>query len=47
MFLIHVKFCANWMLLTIQSIKLILYIEFLNHKNLKHKHLIDDIAINF
>ena len=41
----HVKFCVNWMLFTISSINLFLYI-ILNYKNLKFKYLIDDIAIN-
>ena len=41
----HIKFHLNWMLFTIRSIKLFLCI-ILDHKNLKFKHLIDDIAIN-
>ena len=41
----HVKFCVNWMLFTISSINLFLYI-ILNYKNLKFKYLIDDIDID-
>ena len=41
----HVKFLVNWMLFTISSINLFLYI-ILNYKNLKFKYLIDDIAID-
>ena len=42
----HVKFCVNWMLFTIQSINLFSMHNF-RYKNLKFKHLIDDIAIDF
>ena len=41
----HVKIRVNWMLFTISSINLFLYI-ILNYKNLKFKYLIDDIAID-
>ena len=41
----HVKFLVNWMLFTISSINLFLYI-ILNYKNLKFKYLIDDIDID-
>ena len=41
----HVKFRVNWMLFTISSINLFLYI-ILNYKNLKFKYLIDDIDID-
>ena len=41
----HVKIRVNWMLFTISSINLFLYI-ILNYKNLKFKYLIDDIVID-
>ena len=41
----HVKFLVNWMLFTISSINLFLYI-ILNYKNLKFKYLIDYIDID-
>ena len=42
---IYVKFHSNRILFTIQSIKLFKYI-ILDKKNLKFKHLIDDIAMD-
>ena len=41
----YVKFRANWMLFIIQSINFFLSIT-LDYKNLKFKHLIDDIVID-
>ena len=41
----HVKLCVNQMLFTIQSINLFFMHNF-KLKNLKFKHLIDDIAID-
>ena len=44
--IMHIKFCINRKLFTIQSINLFLYIT-LNYKNLKFKYLIDDIVMIF
>ena len=44
-FNIHVKFHSNWMLFTIRSKNLYL-VHIFYHKNLKFKHVIDDITIN-
>ena len=41
----YVKFRANWMLFIIRSINFFLSIT-LDYKNLKFKHLIDDIVID-
>ena len=41
----YVKFCVNWMLFTIWSINLF-FMHNLNYKNLKFKHLTDNIAID-
>ena len=45
-FNMHVKLCSNRMLFIIQSTNLFLCI-ILEYKNLKFKHLIDDIGIDF
>ena len=42
----HVKIHVNWILFTIRSITYFLCI-ILNYKNLKFKHLIYNIVINF
>ena len=44
---IHVKFCANHILFTIQSISLFFMLNFKVQKKLKFKHLTNDIAIDF
>ena len=44
---INVKFCINQILFTIQSLNLFFIHNFILQKNLKFKHFIDDIAINF
>ena len=41
----HIKFYVNWMLFTIRSINLFLGI-ILYYKNLKFKHLVDNIVID-
>ena len=41
----HVKFRANWILFIIRSINFFLSVT-LDYKNLKFKHLIDDIVID-
>ena len=43
----NVKFCINQILFTIQSLNLFFIHNFIVQKNVKFKHFIDDIAINF
>ena len=43
----QVKFCANRMLFTIQSVNVFFLYIILDHKNFKFKHLIDNISVNF
>ena len=44
----HVKFCVNWILFTIWSIRLYFNLcIILNYKNLQFKQFIDNIAIDF